>query len=74
MSKQCYFQKFSPGQRVVEDTDYKLSNSMDAYYNFCSVILSIKSYDFLVLDSSGHQRSIISFSNNEKPKIDYIYP
>ena len=52
MSKQCYFQKFSPGQRVVEDTDYKLSNSMDAYYNFCSVILSIKSYDFLVLDSS----------------------
>ena len=73
MSRHCYLQKGVPGSEIVDSKSDTLSDA-DGYNNFCLVVLSINSFDFLVLDSSGHDRCIIKFPNNSVPKISYVYP
>ena len=79
MSKLCYLHKSAPGEKIDNAKDYlydedDLQNIEVGIKNFSVINIKFNKIDWLNLSHKGHERIIISFTNGDNIKFEWVAP
>jgi pyridoxamine 5'-phosphate oxidase len=79
MSKLCYLNKISPGDKISSSKEYlyekdDLNNINTGINNFSIIDINIESIDFLNLNHKGHERIIFNFTTDNETIFNWVAP